>query len=265
MVWTTYRRHLPALLIMVVAAGLWLLSLSHLPDPMTVRCGFSQAPVFDGEPIIPLAAMAGFMLVSHAAIVIIDFIFFAPAVPGYIMAVIGWVVEGVTAVFYLSILGAGLSVLPCVWGLSIGAVGMFVVFSVVYRRARESMERTAGPLFNCAYYERVGPALMTRVFFFIKPMFPSYIVVDTAGIRIIGILYDVTYPWERIDRVKKGDFFTFFSNRPIKLNQRLTNTVEIRLKGRKVYPLISVADRDRFLGAATHFMMGGRETAPNEV
>jgi hypothetical protein len=265
MVWTTYRRHLPALLIMIVAAGLWLLLLSRLPDPMIVRCAFSQAPVFDGEPIIPLAAMAGFMLVSHAVIVIIDFLFFAPAVPGYIMAATGWIVEGVTAVFYLSILGAGLSVLPCVWGLSIGAVGMFVILSVIYRRARESVERAAGPLFNSAYYERVGPALMTRVFFFLRPLFPSYIIVDTTGVRIIGILYDVTYPWGRIDRVKKGDFFTFFSNRPIKLNQRLTNTVEIRLKGRKVYPLISVADRDRFLGAAARFMTGGGETAPDGI
>ncbi|MBN2224292.1 MAG: hypothetical protein JW765_06415 [Deltaproteobacteria bacterium] len=254
MVWTTYRRHLPALLIMIAAAGLWLALLPSLPDPMTVYRTFSPDPIFAAEPIIPIIAMCGFMLISHIVIVLIDLFLFAPVVPGYIMAAIDWIVEGSTAVFYLSVLCAGITILPFAAGLLIGAVGMFAVLAIAYRKSKESVQGAAGPLLYSPYFERIGPSLMTTIFFFLRPLFPSYIVIVPVGIRIIGILYDVTYPWERIDRVKKGDFMTFFSNRPVKLNQALANTVEIRLKDRKKYPVISVGDRDRFLDAAAQFM-----------
>jgi hypothetical protein len=257
MIWTTYKRHLPALAIMLVATISWLALLPFLPNPMTVYCTFSGAPVFDTEPITPFIAMCGFMLISHVVIVLIDLFMIAGAVPGYIMAVVDWIVEGVTAVFYLSILGAGAKILPCAAGLTIGAVGMFIVLLILYRKSRESVESEAVPLFSSPYFERVRPSLMTRIVFFMAPLFPSYIIILPAGIRIIGILYDVTYTWERIAEVKEGEFLTFFSNRPIKLNQSLVNTVEIRLKNHRTYPLISVGDRDRFLKTVAGFMAGG--------
>ncbi len=256
MIWTTYRRHVPALVIMIIAAGLWLGLLPFLPDPLTVYCSFSDNPVFATEPITPLIAMCGFMLMSHIVIVFIDLFFIAPAVPGYIMALVDWIVEGFTAVFYLSILGAAADILPCIIGLVGGYLAMLVVLGVLYRRSKESVEEAATPLFSSPYFERVAPSFMTRVFFFLRPMFPLYIIIVPGGIRIIGVLYDITYPWERIAELKEGAFFTFFSNRPIKLNQTLSNTVEIRLKERRSYPLISVADRDRFLKTAANLMAG---------
>jgi hypothetical protein len=256
MIWTTYRRHLPALVIMIIASGLWLTLLRLLPNPMTVYRTFSPAPILAAEPTALLVAMCGFMLASHVVIVLIDLLLFAPAVPGYVMAVVDWIAEGATAVFYLSVLGAGLQILPCTTGLIVGAAGMFVVLAILCGKSKESVEQTAGPLSAAPYFERAEPSLMTRILFFTRPLFPSYIIVAPDGIRIIGILYDVTYPWEQVAQVKKGDLFTFFSNRPIKLNQRLINTVEIRLKDRRSYPLISVRDRDRFLKTAGRFMAG---------
>jgi hypothetical protein len=256
MIWTTYRRHLPALLIMVIAAGSWLALFRFLPDPMTIYCTFSSAPIFAAEPIEPLIAMCGFMLIAHVIIVSIDLFLIAPVVPGYMMAAVDWIVEGVTAVFYLSVLGAGLQILSCTAGLIIGAAGMFVVLAILYGKSRESVEQAAGPLSAAPYFERAVPSLMARILFFTRPLFPSYIIVAPEGIRIIGILYDVTYPWGQVAQVKKGDLFTFFSNRPIKLNQGPFNTVEIRLKDRRSYPLISVGDRDRFLETAGRFMAG---------
>ncbi len=260
MVWTTYRRHVPALVIMIIAIGLWLALLPFLPDPMTAHYPFAGSPASATEPIIFLIAMCGFMLLSHVVIVSIDLFLFARVVPGYFMAVVDWIVEGVTAVFYLSILAAAVNLLPFIVGLVGGYLAMLVILGVRYRKSKESVEAKAGPLFNSPYFERVGPSLLKRIVLFMAPLFPSYIIIVPDGIRIIGILYDVTYPWERITEVKKGDFFTFFSNRPIKLNHTLTNTVEIRLKNRRSYPLISVADRDRFLKTAAGFMTGGTET-----
>lgn len=254
MVWTTYRRHMPALAIMIIAAGLWLGLLPFLPNPLTVHCSFSGDPVFSSEPITPLIAMCGFMLMSHIVIVLIDFFLFASVVPGYIMALVDWIVEGFTAVFYLSVLGAAADILPCTVGLVCGYLAMLVILGALYRRSKESAEAKAVSLFDSPYFERVAPSFMTRVLFFIRPMFPLYIIIVPGGIRIVGVLYDVTYPWERIVELKEGAFFTFFSNRPIKLNQTLKNTVEIRLKERRNYPLISVGDRDRFMKTAAEFL-----------
>lgn len=254
MIRETYKRHLGALLTMVVAIVSWLAMLRFLPNPVTVYCSFSDDPVFAADPMVPFAAMCGFMLLSHAVIVLIDLFLFARTVPGYIMAAVDWIVEGVTAVFYLSILGAAAAILPCIAGLIIGAAAMLVVLGRLYRKAGESADTAAAFLTQSPYFEHANPSLLARVVFFVAPLFPRYIVIAEGGIRIIGVLYDVTYPWERIAEVKAGDFFSFFSNRPIKLNQTLTNTVAIRLKDHRTYPLISVRDRDRFLSAAAGFM-----------
>jgi hypothetical protein len=256
MIWTTYRRHVPALVIMIVAIGLWLGLLPFLPNPMSVDFASSDNPVSATAPAVFLIAMCGFMLVAHVVTVLLDFFLFARVVPGYIMAVVDWIVEGFTAVFYLSILVAAMDILPFIVGLVGGYLAMFVILAMLYRRSKEFVEAEATPLFSSPYFERVAPALMIRLFFFLRPMFPLYIIIVPGGIRIIGILYDVTYPWERIAELKEGTFFTFFSNRPIKLNQTLKNTVEIRLKERWSYPLISVADRDRFLKTAANLMAG---------
>jgi len=109
---------------------------------------------------------------------------------------------------------------------------MIVTLGVLYRRSKESVESAATPLFSSPYFERVAPTLMTRLLFFLRPMFPLYIIILPAD-QSHRVLYDVTYPWERIAELKEGTFFTFFSNRPIKLNQTLKNTVEIRLRERR--------------------------------
>ncbi len=256
MIWTTYRRHVPALVIMIVAIGLWLGLLPFLPNPMAVDFASPDNPASATAPVVFLIAMCGFMLVAHAVTVLLDFFLFSRVVPGYIMAVVDWIVEGFTAVFYLSILAAAMDILPFIVGLVGGYLAMFVTLGILYRRSKESVEAAATPLFNSPYFERAAPSFMTRVFFFLRPMFPLYIIIVPGGIRIIGVLYDVTYPWERIAELKEGTIFTFFSNRPIKLNQTLKNTVEIRLKERRSYPLISVADRDRFLKTAADLMAG---------
>jgi hypothetical protein len=253
---TTYRRHLPALVIMVISIGLWLALLPFLPNPITVNYPFPDNPSSATEPMVFLIAMCGFMLVAHVVIVLMDVILFARVVPGYIMAVVDWIVEGFTADFYLSILAAAANVLPFAVGLVGGYLAMIVILGILYRKSKESVEAKAGPLFDSPYFERVRPSLMARIVFIMATLSPSYIIIVPAGIRIIGVLYDVTYPWERIAEVKKGEFFTFFSNRPVKLNQTLTNTVEIRLKDRRGYPLISAGDRGRFLKTAAQFMAG---------
>jgi hypothetical protein len=256
MILESYKRHVPALIIMLAAAGSWAALLPSLPDPMTVRCAFSKAPVFSGPPIEPFLAMCGFMVMSHAVIVLIDLLLFARVLPGYIMASTDWIAEGFTAVFYLSILADGAKLLPCGVGIVIGAVALLVILAVLYRRSAESVEQKARPLFDAPYYERVRASLMTVLLFFIRPLFPSYIIIVPEGIRLMGVLYDVTYHWDRIAQVKKGDILSNFSNRPIKLYQRFSGIVEIRLKDRRNYPVISVADRDRFLETAARFMTG---------
>jgi hypothetical protein len=256
MILESYKRHVPALVVMLVAAGSWAALLPSLPDPMIVRCAFSKVPVISDAPIIPFVAMCGFMVMSHVVVVLIDLLLFARVVPGYIMALVDWIAEGVTAVFYLSILADGANILPCAVGLAGGAALLLVILGILYRRSAESVQQKAGPLYDAPYFERVKPSLITILLFFLRPLFPSYIIIAPEGIRLMGILYDVTYPWNRIERVKKGDLFASFSNRPIKLNQRFSDTVEIHLRDRRNYPLISVADRDRFLGTADRFLTG---------
>ena len=258
MIIKTYKRHLPALLIMILTIGSWIALLPSLPNPLTVYCSFSKVPVFAGEPIVPFIAMCGFMTIAHVIIVFLDLILFARVVPGYIMAAVDWIVEGTAGIIYLSILGGGVGLIPgCTAGLVGGGALMLIVLGALYRRARESVEKKAGPLFNSPYFERVRASLLMRVFFFLSPLFPSYIVIIPEGIRVIGVFYDVTYPWDRIEALKEGNFLTFLSNRPIKLNHTISNTVEIRLKDRRNYPLISVAERGLFLETAAKFMAGG--------
>lgn len=254
MVWTTYRRHVPALLIMIVAIGLWFGLLPFLPNPITVNHPFPGNPVSATEPMVFIIAMCGFMLISHIVIVSLDFFLFARVVPGYIMAVVDWIVQGFTAVSYLSMLAAAMAVLPLAAWLAGGYLAMLVILGVLHRKSRESVEAKAAPLFDAPYFERVKPSLLMWALFFLRPLFPRYIVIVPDGIRIIGTLYDVTYPWERIEEVKKGDFLTFFSNRPVKLNHTLANTVEIRLKDRRKYVVISPCQRDRFLETAAKSM-----------
>ncbi len=244
---------------MMVTIGSWLAELPFLPDPLTVYCSFSKVPVFSGEPIVPFIAMCGFMTIAHLVIVSLDLFLFARVVPGYIMAVVDWIVEGSAGIVYLSILASAAGLVPgCAAGLVGGGALMLIVLGALYRRARESVEREAEPLSNSSYFERVRPSLLSRVIFFVSPLFPSYIIIIPEGIRIIGVLYDVTYPWDRIEAVRQGGLATFFSNRPIKLNQTLSNTVEIRLKDRRSYPVISVGERERFLEITSRFLEKGR-------
>ena len=192
MLWTTYRRHVPALVIMIVAIWLWVGLLPFLPNPMAVDFASSDNPTSATAPMVFLVAMCGFMLIAHAVIVLIDFFLFARVVPGYIMAVVDWIVEGVTAVFYLSVLAAAVDILPLVVGLVGGYLAMIVTLGVLYRRSKESVESAATPLFSSPYFERVAPTLMTRLLFFLRPMFPLYIIILPGGIRVIS-----TPPWTK--------------------------------------------------------------------
>jgi hypothetical protein len=242
---------------MAVAVASWLALLPFLPDPITIGSAFSGPSTSPGRPITLLVAMCGFMVIAHIVIVLMDLFLFAPVVPGYIMACVDWIAQGTAAIIYLSILGDALGFFPYQAGLVLGAAAMCGVLGVLYRKSRESADQAAAPLFSSPYFERVSPTFLSRVLFFMRALFPRYIVIVPGGIRLIGILYDATYGWDRIESVREGRLLSLFSNRPIKLNQSFSNTVEIHLKGRRAYPLISVGQRARFLEIAARFTAAG--------
>jgi hypothetical protein len=262
MVIETYKRHIPALLMIMVAVGSWIVLLPTLPDPIDASLTFTGERSLSTDPVILFIAMCAFMVVSHVVCVLLDLFRVAPVVPGYIMASIDWIVEGAAAIFYLSILGDAAGLLPSgAVGLVVGAAAMIVVLVILYRRATDAVGEAARLLSGARYVQRVRPSLMTRLLFFIRPLIPSIIVIDSGGIRIIGVLYDVTYPWERIERVREAGLWAFFSNRPLRLNDTFNNCVEIHLKDRKEYLVISPGDRGRFLEVSAGFLAGGTERA----
>jgi hypothetical protein len=227
----------------------------YLPNVIPTHFDKSGNPDRFGEKgelsfAFPLIMLALFVLIFS-----FDIFLICPTFPGKILASANWGLQGVLAITYLSAIFYSLTIIDnFLIGFFSGFFILSIIFYTLYKKAVEKIDGVANEALDEPYLERVRLTFPYNLLFLYIPYFPRYLILSPAGLRILGVLYDVTYGWGEIATVepisvKVGRFW--FS---LRINSDFSNMMALTLHGRKLKVIISSKNRERFIKTARSFM-----------
>jgi len=124
--------------------------------------------------------------------------------------------------------------------------GYLLLWGVVFFRRAARMDRPGTtPLFSAPCK---GPIWMELLILIARPIMPTRVELHNKGLRVLGDLYDLRYPYEKIESCEPiGSLGAFASLSAVKLALDPKSAVALKLKGNRMAITLSVGDRERFL------------------
>ncbi len=254
------RKHLPALVIVIVVILLGIIVYPMIPDQIPTHFdGKGNPDKYGGKGSFSTPFFV-FMVIFFIIIFVIDTVFIYGILPGSLMASVNWVFQGLMAVIYLSTVAFVLGIIGnFLYGFAFGVGVMAIVFTSLYFKAKGDLDARVTGLFGSLYFEKVRFLPIVWLFFFLAPYFPRYIIQTQSGIRVMGVLYDVEFAWENIQDIRPASVFSGISGFALRLNSSLSGLVRITLKGKRTKVILSPRDREAFIETAGRFFKGEGE------
>jgi len=246
--YSVLKNHLPALAIIVALALISIVSLPHLPEKVPSFFNDNEG----GQNFEPKEGLIAFYFIFSLVLfflwLLIDLLFIYPVVPGKMFSALNISLQAIFGILHLTsvVLGLGLIGRPKTFLVTgFGALAMICI--VRYFKAYKALNEKAEPLRVARYFEEVRPSVFFYIMFPALFFMPRFIVVTHGGLRIMGVLFDVIYPFDQIAEVKPTHWYSPGAN--MNLYTSFSRLVIVRLKTKRTKIIISPKNHEDFLKA----------------